>query len=230
MTATALAAPPAPATRDLILDAAERLFAEHGFDGVSVRDLAAAAGLRNQASLYHHFSNKQAIYEATLRRGIESIVAVVSEAGRSGLLRAHAGVRAQDVGAYLDRVLDSLVEHPHLARLIQRAGLDDDPFVRSTVPGLLQPLYAQGMRVLHDAGGPWTAAELPYLAAALYHMIFGYFASAPLLQAVLGDDPRSPQSIARQRRFLRTAVTQLLGAAVSGTPDSRTVRKGPPAS
>ena len=34
-------------TRDLILDAAERHFAEHGFAGVSVREIAADAGLKN---------------------------------------------------------------------------------------------------------------------------------------------------------------------------------------
>ena len=42
----------------MILDAAERRFAERGFDGVSVREIATDAGLKNQASLYHHFKNK----------------------------------------------------------------------------------------------------------------------------------------------------------------------------
>lgn len=45
----------ARSTRDLILDAAEGLFAERGYAGVSMRDITAEAGLGNQASLYHHF-------------------------------------------------------------------------------------------------------------------------------------------------------------------------------
>ena len=65
-------------TRDAILDAAERRFAERGFAGVSVRQITADAGLRNQASLYHHFKNKRAIYEAVLARGIAPIVALVT--------------------------------------------------------------------------------------------------------------------------------------------------------
>ena len=55
-------------TRDVILDAAERRFAERGFAGVSVREIAADAGLKNQASLYHHFKNKVAsLYAGWLR-------------------------------------------------------------------------------------------------------------------------------------------------------------------
>src|SRR5437773_7772671 len=69
-------------TRDLILDAAEARFAERGFAGVAVREIAADAGLKNQASLYHHFKNKRAIYEAVLARGIEPLIALVAPNGR----------------------------------------------------------------------------------------------------------------------------------------------------
>src|SRR5439155_1143503 len=67
--AAAVPAPEPPSTRDVILDAAERCFAERGFAGVSTREIAAEAGLRNQASLYHHFTDKRALYEAALARG-----------------------------------------------------------------------------------------------------------------------------------------------------------------
>src|SRR2546426_1687047 len=73
----------APSTRDVILDAAERRFAERGFSGVSMREIAADAGLRNQASLYHHFRDKRALYEAVLARGITPIIALVAESGKS---------------------------------------------------------------------------------------------------------------------------------------------------
>src|SRR5215470_10744403 len=66
-------------TRDVILDAAGRRFAERGFSGVSVREIAADAGLKNQASLYHHFRDKRALYEAVLARGLEPILQMVAE-------------------------------------------------------------------------------------------------------------------------------------------------------
>lgn len=187
-------------TRDLILDVAERRFAERGFAGLSMRDIAAEAGLRNQASLYHHFRHKRALYEAVLSRGVELIVRMVGETGKSGAARE----------AVLDRVIDYLVEHPHLPRLIQRAALDDVRYLTKPVTRLLYPLYAQGLEVLSETAGGWQPSEIPHLAAGLYHLIFGYFASAPLLEAVLQENLRSPAAIARQRRFVKAALARLL--------------------
>jgi AcrR family transcriptional regulator len=207
------AAPPdeVRSTRDVILDAAERRFAERGFAGVSVREIAADAGLKNQASLYNHFRNKQALYEATLARGLEPIVALVARDGQP----ADAGLERAGLDAFLDRVLDYLQAHPHLPRLIQRAGLDDSRYLRNAASRLLQPLYAQGMRVLQGTNATWEPAQLPQLAAGLYHLIFGYFANAGLLRAVVQGDPLSPVAVARQRQFLKTAVAQLLGVGAA---------------
>lgn len=206
--ATAVARSDGSSTRDLILDAAERRFAERGFTGVSVREIAADAGLKNQASLYNHFRNKRALYEATLSRGIEPIAELVAARDRQPTA---AGLEQQSLEAFLDMVLDYLEQHPHLPRLIQRAGLDDSRYLRNAASRLLRPLYAQGMRVLDGTSASWEPAQLPQLAAGLYHLIFGYFANAGLLQAVAQGDPLAPVAVARQRRFLKTAVAQLLG-------------------
>ena len=215
MPARAAAAPSreAPTTRDLILDAAERRFAERGFPGVSMRAIAAEAGLGNQASLYHHFRDKRALYAAVLARGIGPIVALVATTGESQPAGEPAPLEPGVVDGVLDRLLDYLEEHPHLPRLIQRAGLDDARQLRATLSRLLRPLYAQGLRVLEVAGTPWEPADHPHLAAGIYHLIFGYFADAALLQIVVQDDPRTPGALARQRRFLKVAVAELLGMA-----------------
>jgi AcrR family transcriptional regulator len=196
-----------PSTRELILDAGERLFADRGFTGVSMREIAAEAGLRNQASLYHHFRDKRALYEAVLGRGVGTIIALVADAAAG----EEPGLAPERMGSVLDRVVDYLDEHPNVPRLIQRAGLDDSRSLRSAITRLLRPLYAQGLRVLEGSLGPWEDADLPHLAAGLYHLIFGYFADATLLEAVAQLDARSPAAVARQRRFLKSAVAQLLG-------------------
>jgi AcrR family transcriptional regulator len=199
----------APSTRDAILDAAEHRFAVRGFAGVSVRQIAADAGLRNQASLYHHFKNKRAIYEAVLARGIAPIVALVT--GDATGPRPVSPLSRADLESTLDRVCDYLAAHPHLPRLIERAGLDDSRYLRGAVTRHLRPLFALGMHALAGAGTRWTTAQLPHLAAGLYHLIFGYFADAELLALVTQEDPLAPAAVAGQRRFMKAAVAELLG-------------------
>ncbi len=210
----------ARSTRELILDAAEARFAERGFAGVSVREIAADVGLKNQASLYHHFRNKRALYEAVLSRGVEAIVGLVASSDPT-----------KSVDATLDHVIDYLVLHPQLPRLIERAGIDDTRFLRGAVTRLLRPLFQQGLGVLAVSGGPWRAEDLPHLAVGAYHLIFGYFANAKLLELVLQDDLLAAAAIARQRRFVKAAIAQLLGSpfAAKGTP-LRSVkrRRSPP--
>ena len=56
--------PPAP--RDAILDAASAEFAERGFAGARVDEIAARAGV-NKAMLYYRIGDKQTLYNAVLR-------------------------------------------------------------------------------------------------------------------------------------------------------------------
>lgn len=202
----------AVSTRAHILDTAEHHFAEHGFADATVRNIAVDAGLKNQAGLYHHFRDKRALYEAALARGIEPIIALlresIQEAPAPG---AGAAARRQAVDAIIDRLLNYLAEHPHLPRLLQRAALDDSRHLRDAIPQLLAPLYDTGLTALAGAGTRWEVDDLPHLAFGIYHLIFGYFANAALLEVLLPANPRGGEGVARQRRFVKAAVAQLLG-------------------
>ena len=60
------------ATREHLLDAAERLFAEHGFEGASLRSITAAAGA-NLASVHYHFGSKESLIRAVFSRRIQPL-------------------------------------------------------------------------------------------------------------------------------------------------------------
>jgi len=60
-------------TRDRILKTAERMFAERGFNGVSVRELAGAANV-NIASIGYHFRNKEGLLAEVYRRHCEPMI------------------------------------------------------------------------------------------------------------------------------------------------------------
>ena len=75
-------------TRTRILDAAEELFMQHGFEGTSMRLLTAKAGV-NLAAVNYHFGSKDALIEAVFRRRLDPmntarIAALEQARGRRG--------------------------------------------------------------------------------------------------------------------------------------------------
>jgi AcrR family transcriptional regulator len=69
-------------TADTILERAAEVFAEKGYDGARVDELAQAAGV-NKATLYYQIGDKEALYHAVLERVFERTADEVEEALRS---------------------------------------------------------------------------------------------------------------------------------------------------
>ena len=70
-------------TAERILDAAEDLFAEKGYSATSLGDVADRVGIRSP-SLYNHFRNKEALYEAVLERLLLDFGGPLAEMEQSG--------------------------------------------------------------------------------------------------------------------------------------------------
>jgi len=64
------------ATRERVLDAAARIFREHGYAATTLNDIADAAGLKT-ASLYYHFGSKEELVEEVLRIGTTLVLEAV---------------------------------------------------------------------------------------------------------------------------------------------------------
>ena len=68
-----------PATRQCLLEAAQRLFATRGYHGASIRDIVQACGVSN-AALYYHFGSKQDLYFEVLGEYVAAVVAQLQNA------------------------------------------------------------------------------------------------------------------------------------------------------
>ncbi len=76
--------PRKPYDIDSLTDVALRVFAERGYDGASMDDVARAAGI-TKASIYHHVSGKEALLERGLGRALDALFAILDEpASRDG--------------------------------------------------------------------------------------------------------------------------------------------------
>ena len=62
--------PNASATRDKLLDAATRAFAEHGVANASLLDITRQAGQRNRGALHYHFGSRDGVLTAVLERHV----------------------------------------------------------------------------------------------------------------------------------------------------------------
>ena len=72
--------PRKPYDIDSLTDVALRVFAERGYDGASMDDVARAAGI-TKASIYHHVSGKEALLERGLGRALDALFAILDEPG-----------------------------------------------------------------------------------------------------------------------------------------------------
>src|SRR3954462_6587369 len=63
-------------TREHLLDVAERLFAERGIAGVSLREIRIAAGARNTAAMQFHFGDRDGLVDALMARHMPRITAL----------------------------------------------------------------------------------------------------------------------------------------------------------
>lgn len=206
-------------TRELILDTAERLFALHGFDGLTLRDLAHAMEL-TAPSLYNHFASKQALYDAVLARGLQPIVNMIQESWSEDV------PDSERIHRTLTRLLEHLARHPHLARLMQRALLDESARGTRLLARWLQPMYQTGLAVIERTAlrAGWSREELPQLAMALFGMVFAYFTNVNAIRALAPRaNPFRKEALEIQRQVLERAVNRLL--APDAADVTRTVRR-----
>ena len=125
-------------TTDRLISAAEELFASHGIDGVSLREINRVAGAKNASALQYHFRDRDGLLNALMvkhRRDVEARRHAMLDAyeadGREDL-RALAGALVrpmaakladQDGGPQYLQILADLMNRPRA--IIDPADLDD---------------------------------------------------------------------------------------------------------
>jgi len=145
-------------TRERIIQAAERLFLEHGFDGTSLRLVTSAANV-NLGAVNYHFGGKDALFEAMLARRFDAL-----HAARLQLLdeyqAAHHALTCDEILAALFKPALALAREADrgcdFLRLLGRAYIDPSPVLRK----LLADRYAPAIARFKDA----FAKALPQLS------------------------------------------------------------------
>src|SRR5579862_3343282 len=105
---------PSEITRERILKAAERLFAERGYDGTSIRAIVARARV-NQAAINYHFAGKEGLYREVLRAAFRGLTEhQLAHAGEGGSMP-----REEALAAFVRRQLRPLLARDEASRHIR---------------------------------------------------------------------------------------------------------------
>jgi AcrR family transcriptional regulator len=193
-------------TKERLLDAAERLFAERGFEGASLRAVTQAAGTSVSAAHYH-FGSKEALLVATVRRRAEP----VAEARNARL--AEIERRAGDGPLPLEDVLDAFLRpifeeraRPDRADDFRRiaARLFSDPpevvgpLKREVFGPTAQRFLDALVRALPDKSPADVALDLQFLVGVMVHVTSGHLEDAPLPDGWPSLDGLSDEDVLRR--------------------------------
>jgi AcrR family transcriptional regulator len=204
-------APDDRTARAAIRDEALRLFAEHGPDTVSVRRIAAAAGV-SPGLVIHHFGSKDGLREAVDAHVLALFGAMLGELTTPGLYDpGSAGSLAEAVVRYLPP--DSPVPG-YLRRLLLSGGDPGRELFRRLYAGSRMALDAMSEADLASRG-----ADPAVRAAVLMSNDLAVLLLREPLAEVLGTDPLSAAGMARWgRELLAIYAAGLMAAPHSDEP------------
>ena len=197
---SAVSTPSVPSTSDRILDAAEDIFAEKGYSATSLGDVADRVDIRSP-SLYNHFKNKEALYEAVLERLLADFSAPLVELEGGPLT-------SERVFRWLETIVRQHHGNPNLARLLQHAALSGGPHTNELIDRLFRPMFESGADKI--VGENITLIEntglQPWAVMAFNNLVMSYVTMAPMYRDLLGQDPFSEEALENQLNLIKTLL------------------------
>jgi TetR/AcrR family transcriptional regulator, cholesterol catabolism regulator len=176
-----------------ILAAAARAIAEHGFHGMSIRDLAARTG-QVVAGFYHYFSSKDEVLFDIQTSAFETLIATAEDA-----LRGVESPRER-LFAFIYQHVRYLAEHTDVMRvLVQEAGTLP-PRQRAKVRTLKERYYDLGRAIIADLyrgdaqGGPVDLERATYGTFGMLNWVYGWY--EPKRHGTPGEVARSLHRLA----------------------------------
>jgi TetR/AcrR family transcriptional regulator len=202
------------ATREVILAAAEVVFAQHGFDGARIDVIADASGY-NKNLIFRYFGDKFGLYAQVLKRADREMGEILAHVFAPLLEDETTILEAQKFRTFLKMMLqtlfDYLFEHPHLMRMLtweMAEGWQAFAQVASQFPNEDVDRFEQIFHKAQDAG-LFRSNFVPIIQfATILQICMTYLASLPMYQILLPQEELSSvESRARARDYFVDFVT-----------------------
>jgi TetR/AcrR family transcriptional regulator len=174
--------------RDVILDAAEQLFARQGFAATTIKEIGAAAGV-NAALLYYYFADKATLYEAVLRRVLQLLATHATQ-------RLSAPATPEDaLRAFVAAQVEVMSAHPNIPKLVVREMIDHDaahaqPFIADTIATVFKRL-CEVIRAGQRTETFRADVRPEYAAISTISQVVYLFVARPAVALLLGHQDRT---------------------------------------
>ncbi len=192
-------------TREQILDEALACFAQAGYEGTSLNDIAAGVGIR-RPSLLHHFASKEALYqevfEHLLSDWFDRLTAAISDP-QTGWVKVEMVLRTG---------FRFFADNPSYVRMVRREAIDGGEHLAIDLASVLRPMFdlAADYFEREMAAGVFTPQDARQLLITGYGALLSYFSDEPFLEGLLDIAPLSDDALrAREEhivRFFRSAL------------------------
>ena len=193
-------------SRELVLDAAERVMAEDGFEAATIARVVEESGIP-LSSVYHYYGSKDGILLAVMERGAERVFADLPQPGD------RQGRPAEHLATVISTAADALGRHPSFLRLLigfaaqpPATASDEIRAVVSHVRGLaLRRLRREVSVAFGDDPRSATTDRLARLALAAFDGAFVASQTDP--RVTLGGllEPLAPALVAARRALMATS-------------------------
>lgn len=184
-------------TRELIIAEAMRCFADSGYDGTSLNDIAAGVGIR-RPSLLHHFPSKEALYHEVF----EHLLSDWFERLEAAVTAPQTGERKMEL--VIQAGFDLFADNPEYVRLMRREALDGGVHLGIDLAAVLRPMFDRAVAFFERemAAGVFRRQDPAHLLITGYGALLSYFSDSPFLGGLLDGDALSPDQIAAHRKHI----------------------------
>ena len=206
-------------TRTRILDAAEELFMQHGFEGTSMRALTTRAGV-NLAAVNYHFGSKDALIEAVFRRRLDPVnlarIAELEKLEANGNLSAEKIIRAFIVPS-LRLVEDAKGGGRNFIRLLGRSYSEPAKAIRVLIGQLYAPAMERYKAALERALPHMPREELVWRMHFMFGTLAYTLAATDTVQLIAGCKPEDRYDAQLLEERLAAFLIAGLNAPLKGT-------------
>jgi AcrR family transcriptional regulator len=222
---TLRAVKPQHETRTRILDVAEELFMQHGFEGTSMRLLTSRAGV-NLAAVNYHFGSKHALIEALFRRRLDPMnTARIAELDKletrmEGRPAAPADLIRAFISPSMRMVEDTKAGGRNFVRLLGRTYTEPAKPVRVLIGQLYAPAMERYKAAFERALPNVPREELVWRIHFMFGTLAYTLAATDTVQLIAGCKPEDRHDA----RLLAERLTAFLAAGLNA-PLSSAIKK-----